>query len=98
MWRPNDWGKISKEAINKIVEIQGLYHPDDFEAGADAMLEAIREGGHIRGVSLRNVKDAIGWAGIDPNSRWYCIPEEQMLPTLPKPITEPSDWYVPNGG
>ena len=48
-----------------------------WEEGAVAMLEAIRGLGFISGASLRVVEGAIGWAGIDPNSKWYPIPEEE---------------------
>ena len=72
-WRPKDWD-IDK-LIDKFDETKPATEFDYFEAGADAMLRAIKDRGYISGASLRNVKGAIGWAGIDPNSRWYPIPE-----------------------
>ena len=49
-----------------------------YEEGADAMLEAIKGRGFISGESLRNVKGAIGWACISPDSKWYPIPDEEI--------------------
>ena len=36
-WRASNWEDVSKEVIDELVKTLGLYHPDDFEAGADAM-------------------------------------------------------------
>lgn len=62
-------GRCAPEAFRASLE-------NEFEAGADAMLEAIKSRGFITGESLRNVKGAIGWANIDTDSKWYPIPEE----------------------
>ncbi len=76
MYRPEGWETL--KAKNHPLH---CFAPDacvgeSFEAGADAMLSAIRERGFISGESLCNVKDAIGWASISPKSKWYPIPDD----------------------
>ena len=49
-----------------------------WEAGADAMLGELRRRGYILGESLVNV-GGVGWQGINPKSKWYCIPDEEKV-------------------
>lgn len=77
--RPDGWEKLHIDPMDTqdSPEIMAERMEELYEAGADAMLEAIRARGFISGASLCNVKDAIGWAGISPDSKWYPIPEEK---------------------
>ena len=88
MWRPKDWAETRRRHCNEqLKEVGGAEcetcpaDPQtcsvDYQAGADAMLEAIRSRGFIIGESLRNVKGAVGWANINPKSKWYSIPDDE---------------------
>lgn len=83
MWRPENWERIiDKAVLTEAINIMDggqveLAAGRLFEAGADAMLKAIRERGFIVGKSLRNVEGAIGWSGIASKSKWYPLPEEE---------------------
>ncbi len=71
MWRQDNWEVYTRNIDNAHNTEKEIY-----EAGADAMLTAIRARGYISGQSLRNIEGAPGWAGIAPDSKWYSIPED----------------------
>ena len=86
MWRPDKkvWARGKREHCEITVGDADCEHcptnpmecDTGFEAGADAMLKALRVRGFIIGESLRNT-GGIGWQTIDPKSKWYSIPDDK---------------------
>ncbi len=77
MWRPKDWEKTLRKILDRFnVTYMNSEECKLIEAGADAMLEKLRATGYVLGESIRTTK-ARGWLGIDPKSKWYCIPDEE---------------------
>ena len=78
MWRPKNWKK--QEAISADIDkcphkTWDVAHScgwrDGYEAGADAMLEALRNREYI------TIKYVINRADIDKNIKWYSIPDDE---------------------
>jgi len=74
MWRPNDWdGAVLLENCDAHhAHYEDMTYLEIFEAGADAILEAIRKRGFVSGKSLNRLGP--GLAGMDPKGKWYSIP------------------------
>ncbi len=64
-WRPDGWDNPYEPRLH-------LGH-EEYEAGADAMLAALRKGGVIRSESLRNMP-APGWKTL-ADGDWVFIPD-----------------------
>lgn len=86
-WRPKDWPKNPCDGCpDKKEDIYGLFCDlacgkatayINREIGADAMLKTVRGQPCILGESLINT-GAIGWKRLDPEGKWYFIPDEEV--------------------
>ncbi len=70
-WRPEGW---DAEDIYAGAEHIGMTSLDLVDAGADAMLAALRGTPHVRSESLGNT-GVVGWQGFTGNGKWHLIPD-----------------------
>jgi len=73
MWRPDDWLKIKNSLMSHgtrfAIAVESHNYEEAFEAGADAMLEALKkEGSFFHGRDWAQVEiDRAGWLVLIPD-------------------------------
>lgn len=75
MWRPKDWERIKHRHITNTKDS----HPMDkmFEAGADAMLEALKDGKYTTKVKKGQIADSLIGSRFNDDFLVVFIPEEE---------------------